>query len=471
MQKLKTLFPLFALSMLVFLAGCSTPATLTATPQITPCAEGKCVTESPVVTQSPVPTTTPTPPLSETRQIASGQVIRLWHAYSLNSLPVVDGLVEDFNNSNPDGITVDARGFLTDSQLFDALSQVESSDELPDVVMGEASLLNALAVNGQLDDLSGYIEDAVIGMTAKQQNAISDDYWEELKSEGMIFGIPAHQEGLFLIYNSTWGRELGFPGPPVDLEGFTSQAKAAFEANIVSTDKTLRGTGGWLVDLRAETALAWMGRSSSLTDTWDVFADPVLTDTFSILKDFQNLGYAWAGRNTDPAPYFVKRQALFISAASHDLPGIIFHLDVLDMQDEWVIMAYPHSQAETRNVSRGYGYGLLAEGEAARMAGWLFIQWLMDPSRQASISANEFSTPADDQAIELLANFGAYPALVQAIARVNAESACLPDDGAWYFLKPILEDGYYQVLQAHIPSEQIPVIIMEMQKLLAEYLK
>lgn len=471
MQKLKTLFALFALSMLIFLAGCTTPSTLTATPVLTPCAAGKCITELPVVTQPSAPTSTPTPPLVQTRQIASGQTIRFWHAYSLNSLAAVDGLVEEYNNSNPDGITVDARGFLTDAQLLDALSQVESPDVLPDIVMGETSLLNALAVNRQLADFSGYIQDAIIGMAAEQQNAIPDGYWEELNSDGKVFGIPSQREGFFLIYNSTWGRELGFTGPPTDLEGFTAQVKAAFEANIISTDKTMRGTGGWLVDRRAETALAWMGRTDPLTGTWDVFADPELTGTFSALKDLQSQGYAWAGSSSDPVPYFVKRQALFISAASHDLPDIISHLDALDMQDEWIITPYPHNQVDTRNVSRGYGYGLLADGEAAKMAGWLFIQWVMDPSRQASISANDFTTPADKQAVEQLANFGAYPSVVQAIVRVNLDSTNFPDDGAWYLIKRILQDGYNQVLQPHIPSEQIPAIISEMQQLLAEYLK
>ena len=117
----------------------------------------------------------------------------------------------------------------------------------------------------------------------------------------------------------------------------------------------------------------------------------------------------------DPIPYFVNRQALFISALSSELPEMIIHMKALKMADEWSIIPYPQISDSANEVSKAYSFGLAAETKEQQMAGWLFIQWMMKPEHQAYIGANQFTIPMDQTAIDQLVNFGNEPQLIDAL--------------------------------------------------------
>jgi ABC-type glycerol-3-phosphate transport system substrate-binding protein len=462
----------------IILLGCLLPFVFSSctpvpipTIQATVCAGENCLppTITPIVT--PSPTQTPIIPLGETRQMASGIVINFWHSYPLNSTGVINILIDDFNANNPDGIKVIQKAFFTNDQLELALSETKAAADQPDVVMGETDLLFAMDVQKPLTNLVGYLSDPIIGLSGDQQKGINQENWDNLSSNGTLIGIPAQRDALILLYNQTWAKSLGFNTAPDTFVEFTAQTKAAFEANISHQNKAMRGTGGWLIDILPETALAWMGTDFDFNDQENVFSDPVVEEMFTKLKEQGNLGYAWLGKNSDPIPYFTNRQALFVSTLSSELPEIIIHMKALKMTDEWSIIPYPQFSDSANEVSKGYSYGLAAETKEQQMAGWLFIQWMMKPEHQAYIGANQFTVPMDQMAIDQLVNFGNEPQLIEALRLITIDADDSPLSSNWILARSILGDGFRQLFQPETTMDMIPAIIDEMNKTYSEYRK
>ena len=339
----------------VYLFSSCAPTVAPTLGEETPCAGVACLPPTLTPVSKPEPTLTPTVTIGVDREIAKGAKITFWHAYPLTSAELIDTLVADFNKNNPDVIKVEARGFYSDEQLLDAIS---SSNELPDVIMGENGLLQLLEMEIGLTDLLTYVSDPLIGIPGEQQQAISQEAWKNLTNDGKMIGLPAQKNVFFLLYNNSWAKLLGNHSPPNTFEDFVEQSRAGFEANIAHENKSFRGTGGWVIDIRPETALAWMGPDFDHYLQKNVFSQPTVLATFDELKQIQNAGYAWIGKNNDPIPYFVSRLALFISASSHELPEMVIHMKALKMADDWSIIPYPHLRENAGNVTNGYSYGI-----------------------------------------------------------------------------------------------------------------
>jgi ABC-type glycerol-3-phosphate transport system substrate-binding protein len=444
---------------------------VTPTIQATVCTGENCLppTLTPIVT--PAPTQTPIISLGETRHIASGKVVTFWHSYPLSSSGVINILIDDFNANNQDGIKVVQKAFFSDDQLELALSETNVDEEQPDVVMGESDLLFAIDAQKTSPNLVNYLSDPIIGLSGDQQKGIRQENWDNLTHDGRLVGIPAQRDALILLYNQSWANFLGFNTPPDTFDEFTSQAKAAFDANIYHQEKTMRGTGGWLIDIHPETALAWMGTDFDFNDQENVFSQPVVQEMFTKLKEQEMIGHAWLGKNEDPIPYFVNRQALFISALSSEIPELIIHMKALKMKDEWSTIPYPQFSDSANDVSKGYSYGLLAETKEQQMAGWLFIQWMMKPEHQAYIGANQFTIPMDQMAIDQLINFGNESQLIEALRLMTVNAGDFPSSSNWILARSILGDGFRQLFQPETTVEMIPAIIDEMNQTYSDYRK
>lgn len=444
-------------------------------PAATPCAGDACLPPTLIPTSRPVPTVNPTATpvvlLGDQRSKAKDQEITFWHSYSLNSSSLVNTLVDDFNRSNPDGIKVKVQAYYTDNQLNDALASVQDRKDLPDVVLGETALLSALDASGPSPDLTNFISDPLIGLSAEQQKSISTSNWASTTRQKKVVGIPAQKEAYFLLYNQTWAKELGFTGSSKTFTDFSDQTKAALDANILSNEKSKRGTGGWLINWQSSTALAWMGPDFVIPDDGKTFDQTILLNTFNELKKIQLSNNIWLGINPDPIPYFANRQAIFVSASSRELPEMRVHLNALKMADSWSIIPYPQLSTSASHFTRGTAYGLLSATVEKQIAGWLFIKWLMQPDNQAYIGAHEYTIPMDQMALDKIMDFTTETDILQPLIAISADSINYSSSPNWFVSESILADGFRQLFQPETTLDGIPGIIIEMDRTYSEFRK
>lgn len=455
---------------LIVLSGCQ--PLLTPVPSVaTPCSGAACLPPTVTPTSKPVPTPTPTVFLGDQRSEAKDQDIIFWHSYSLNSSSLVKALVAEFNRENPDGIHVDIKAFYTDDQLQNALAEIKDQKDMPDVIEGETALLSSLDSDGSLPDLVNYISDPIIGLAGEQQKSIGANDWETVTRQNKVVGIPAQKEAFFLLYDQSWAKELGFDEAPQAFSEFTDQTKAALGFNITQKDRSYHGTGGWLINWQSSSVLAWMGPDFIIPEDGQTFNQPILVKTFSDLKKIQLVNDIWLGINPDPIPYFVNRQALFISASSRELAEMIIHLSALKMQDSWSIIPYSQFSASKSNFTHGSAFGLLSKSQEKQMAGWLFIQWMMQPERQAFIGVHEYTIPADQMAVDKMKDFTTDTVIIDQLVNLTADSHYLSTSPNWFITESILADGFRQLFQPETTVDLIPEIITEMDRTYTEYHK
>ncbi len=316
---------------------------------------------------------------------------------------------------------------------------------------------------------SNYISDPLIGLSGDQQKAIPDRYWRGVTRQNKVVGLPAQNEAFFFLYNQSWAKELGFENAPGTFDEFTEQTNAALGANISQKEKSKRGTGGWLINWQPSTALAWMGPEFVIPDDGQTFNQPILSRTFEELKKIQLTNAIWLGLNPDPVPYFVNRQALFISSSSRELAEMIVHMTALKMQDSWSIIAYPQFSKTGNHFTLGDAFGLLSETREKQMAGWLFIRWMMNPDHQAYIGSHGYTIPADQVAVEKLTDFSSEVEIIQSLVKISADSDNFSSSPNWYITESILADSFRQLFQPETTLELIPNIITEMDLTYSEY--
>ncbi len=448
-----------------FLFSSCAPSIAPTLTEETPCVGVACLPPTLTPASTVPPILTPTATIGVDREIAKAASITFWHSYPLTNIELIKSLIGDFNRNNSDGIIVEDRGFYSDDQLLDAIS---SSSKLPDVIMAENGLLQIMEAEIGLTDLLPYISDPLIGMSGEQMQSISHESWINLLTAGKQIGIPSQKNVYFLLYNTSWAKLLGYQSPPETFEDFTDQSRAGFEANITHQNISFRGTGGWLIDFKPETALAWMGTDFDGNREEDIFSQPTVQAAFDELKSMQNAGYSWIGIKSDPVPYFVNRNAIFISASSHELPEMIIHMKALKMADDWSIIPYPHLNNTSKNIARGYSYGLLTKEQDKQMAGWLFIRWMLDADHQAYIGANQYTIPEDTAALDRLQDFSSEGEVLDALIQTSLNSGDTPSYPAWVYGKSILADGFKQLFQPETTIDSIPSIIDELNRTFTE---
>jgi len=412
---------------------------------------------SQVMMVEPVPTAT-----QSATELARGQQVVFWHGYSTHALPWIEQYIEDFNQMNEYGITVEARGFLSDEQLQNAFVSSEPN-ELPQVVLADSSLLINLDDHHLLVGLSPYTNNDQTGL----MNTAILESSKNFTRGGNLFALPAHREGIFLLYNNTWARELGFYAAPASLGDWELQAAAAFNANIFHSNKALRGTGGWLFDGSPEVVLSWMGFPSG-SNSWDYFTDPEAVATFARMKTWQDEGFAWNGKNTDPAGYFIDRQALFVTVSSREMPEFLSHLRVLEMPDEWSIIPFPLPEGRV-TIGNDYGYAILSNDPGHQMASWIFIQWLLDSQKQARLADAEFALPILPVVQTDWLLTAGYPRLAEGMIPALAGYGLYPGGSSWPIFRQIMRDAIRQVMLPQTLIEDLPGILDTMDQLFQEY--
>ena len=151
----------------------------------------------------------------------SGQTITFWHVWY--SEPVKSGmvaLVDEFNDTNEWGITVEALDQGNYSDTEDLMNAAIQSGDLPNLVVAYGNALANWYSVDVIADLTPYVNDQDWGLTAEEK---ADFYEAAINSavttDGKMFGFPISQSEEVIFYNHTWGQELGFDAPPTEAAG------------------------------------------------------------------------------------------------------------------------------------------------------------------------------------------------------------------------------------------------------------
>jgi len=354
----------------------------------------------------------------------SGQTIVWWHNHSgsreENMLPLID----QFNQTNACGITVEAQNQGGYNDIRDKVNGSAAAGELPAaLVVGYQNDQAFYQLNNSLADLNPYVADTTWGLGEAQADFYPSFFNQSIHPafDGQRLGFPPNRSMEVLYYNQTWLSELGYDAPPTTPDEFKEMACAAAAANG-------DGTGGFILREDASAVAAWTfafgGDVLTEDGTHYVYNGPATVEAMTFLKGMEDEGCAFLFTEGYPNPEFAARRAIFTMGSSSGIPFYAGDVATVAEEkgttpDEWGVAAIPHTTPEPVQNIYGGDIMVTATTPEQQLAAWVFIKWFTTPEVQAQwdqisgyfptrAGTNEFladyftENPQWAQAVELL---------------------------------------------------------------------
>jgi ABC-type glycerol-3-phosphate transport system substrate-binding protein len=321
------------------------------------------------------------------------------------------------------------------------------------------------------------VHDPEFGLNALEMSDFASVVWRQDEVDGKRFAAPAQRTARFILYNSTWARELGFDSPPATPADFESQACAAHAALGNDGDTTNDPLGGWLIDSHAFTALSWMFAfgGGAQEENGYRFLTPGNIAAFKYLKSLQQKNCAWVASPDLPVyERFAARQALFVTASLEDFPDMSRAFSAVDNTDEWIALPFPGEELDAL-VVYGSSFVVFNSDDETQLAAWLFIRWMLSPETQADWVRSTGLFPLRSSTSDLLADYAAdHPQWAGAVESLS-QGEVTPQMASWRLVRVMLEDGFRDMFDTirhpDLTEGQVPVILRQMDETAEELSK
>lgn len=422
---------------------------------------------SPATSIPLVPTFTPAQADSNLPDtIPPGVVVEFWHPWSGKMTNLVNELIEEFNDVNRWGISIQVSAFADEQVLMQQVAGVlEMGEPLPDLIAAPDFFLTTLVENGiDLRDQDEYLASLVWGIPQAELERFFPVFLNSGIYANNRISFPAYRTGHFLFYNRSWAEDLGFSETPESPEAFEEQACAAARANQFGPVQENIGTGGWVYSLDSTAFLSWLRAyeggvnippqdGSFLQNFGNFESSTFLYDMFLPANNC-----AWLGRQPLPYQYFTNRQAITYSGSMEDI-FIQEQLNELnDVQDEWTVIPYPSISGRLVVTVSGISYGIVSLDDQRSLAAWEFIKWMTTTENQVKIVETTATFPLSATALDSLADFrAAHPAWSDGLVYLPF-AEYVPSSSEWILLRDIISDISWQLIQFTTSRDDIPGI-------------
>lgn len=429
-------------------------------------------------TKDVTPTLAPTsqPTIGIQPDELKGIEIELWHGWDPTLTRVIADQVNTFNQTNSWGIFTRVVNWGGELELNAEVVKAAADGTLPEIIAAPSSNLASFQVHGvEWVDQNIYANSADWGLTPDQVLDFYSTIWNADQLDGFRFGFPAYRSMQVMYYNQGWAQELGFGYPPKDANEFSNQACTAALANNKDSNNSNDGTGGWIIETGADTALNWLaafGFSPTIQSDSQVlrFSSAVGEEAFQFVRKLSDDGCAWNPREQKPEEYLLNRNAIFYSARLEDLLTLQKTSLLLKSADIWTILPFPGTSGKPSVLISGDSYAIRKTSPIKQLASWLFIRWLAQPANLAAVVKATASLPLLKSEVPMLKDFvSIYPDWSKAVSWID-NAGIEPVNGEWLVEKQVLQDAFWQSLLANKTTKDIPDILKQADATVLEIL-
>lgn len=154
---------------------------------------------------------------------ATAQIeLSYWHGFTGPDLPVMEGLIADFNASHP-GIEVTAEP-IPWGNLWQQLEPAVAAGRAPDVVAVNEDVITGFILRGALAEMTP----EMLASAGVEAERFFGPLWETGIVDGTVYGVPIHSVMLVMYYNKDLFEAAGLDpnDPPSNREEFLAAARA-----------------------------------------------------------------------------------------------------------------------------------------------------------------------------------------------------------------------------------------------------
>ena len=344
-----------------------------------------------------------------------GQTVVWWHNHSREREEMLVDIVNDFNNTNECGITVEPFNQGGYDDIRAAVNASIASGEIPAaLVVGYQNDQASYQLNDSLVDLNDYLNDSYWGLSEEEQAAFYQSFFNQsihASFDNQRLGFPPNRSIELLHYNKTYLEELGYDAPPATPEEFVEMSCAAAAASE-------SGVGGYVLRDDASALAAWTfaygGDVLSADGTEYVYNSDATVQAMEMLVELATPGedglvcaYFFDGF---PNPEVASRNALFSMGSSSGIPFYIGDFATVAEEagmepDEYAVAPIPHTTADPIVNIYGGDVMIVKTTPEQQLAAWEFVKWFTTPEIQARwVEASNYF-PTNSGTVEFLGDY------------------------------------------------------------------
>ncbi len=438
-------------------------------------AISSCQTSSANLTATPsaqstgTPSVTSTPdtgsPLGVKEEALKGLTIQVWDPWFGVESSLFESQVNEFNQTNQWGITVQVTSQITYGQLYDATTAALPTANRPQLVVALPEQALGWNANDYVVDLTPYINDSMYGLSNSDIKDFPPVFLAQDTSNGKILGMPAERSARFLFYNASWANQLGFNAAPKTADDFRQQACRAHQFMLTDTTRSNDAQGGWLVDTDSMTALSWLTAFGGgvLEGNGYHFLTPQNIAALTFVKQLYDDGCAWsAPADTNLPDTFAARKALFATASLEELPSYARSMATASNSDQWTVLSFP-GDTQSSLIIYGSSFVVLKSTPEQQLASWLFMRWMLAPEQQAKWVESTGLFPLRTSSLSLLNDYkNSHPQWAAAIALIP-QGQIQPQLASWRTVRVMLGDGFDNMFRTNTSAGRVAGILAIME--------
>jgi len=300
----------------------------------------------------------------------------LWHNRSQSDQDLLQEMLDEFNASNPYGITARAEiGGASYNDVYNKINAAIQGGTPPNIAVAYQNQAALYRSQDAVIDLTPYINSTKYGLSAEDRA----DYFQAFldsdanpQFQGEVLGFPTQRSLEVMYYNQDWLTELGYDAPPTTWEEFEEIAcKAAQE-----DDKA-----GWALLHEASNfasqVFARGGRILSEDGTRYVFNEQAGQDALAMIQRMaanKCLVEIPVSERYGEQNRFVNGDILFVFASSS---GMNYYADAVAKAGgfKWAVAPLPQSGELHMNLY-GASMSVFKTTPEQQLASWLVIKFL-----------------------------------------------------------------------------------------------
>jgi multiple sugar transport system substrate-binding protein len=340
----------------------------------------------------------------------SGQSIDFWHPYTNASGSALNKIVDDFNQMNEWGITVQAKYQGSYGDILYEMQGVMNTSRVPDLVTAYPDQAATYQLANGLLDMRPLVKDKKWGLLEADQ----DDFFPSLWNQDIFpafdnarLGFPFSRSMVVMYYNMDWLKELGYDAPPTTPDQFKEMACKAVKTPYGKS--TTQGSMGYELSVDASSFTTWALAFGG--DVFDYAAGQFVYNSEANQKAmiflqslFKDGCAAVVDRSYGDQTDFAAGKLLF----SIDLSSGLTFYDRAVREGaafNWSVAAIPHTTPNpVMNINEA-SIVIPKTSLEKELAAWLFLKYFISPDVQAEWAMASGYLPARKNAITYMPDY------------------------------------------------------------------
>jgi len=381
----------------------------------------------------------------------SGQTVVWWHQHSGAREEFLAGLIADFNDNNPWGITVDASFQGSYGDIYNKMIAGIPSGDIPNLVVAYQNQSAAYYLAGGLpEDEDIFVKDPQWGLNeAEVADFVPGFFNQDYTPDGAHrIGFPPNRSLEGLYYNLTALQEMGYDGPPTSYDQFREIACKFTQDGWTGYDGA--DTVGYLVRTDASNVAAgtFSLGGEIYQDGEFTYNDPATVEYIQFMVDLYKDGCAdLIAESYGDQNAFTAGRSVFYVGSTSGLPYVRSGIEETFADPfEWGVTSLPYSDVPVSDVY-GASVSICKGTPEQELAAWLFVRWFTEPEQQAGWAQVSQYFPVRYSAAEgLTALFDDLPQYKQAWDLLQAETMVEPQLASYDVIREEVASTFQDLL-------------------------